>query len=190
LYAGAVAFLLHCAAMVSASVTSAARSAIFNGRNTIMEITVDSRELRDFAARLNKIGKETPANIKRGLTVIGSIVKGKAVAFAPRSMTKSEYVKTLVHGKTKRRVFTSGQLKGSIKAEVFPDRVEIGVASNSRAGAYAEKVHETWKKPSNPLYEHNTPETRKEFIFEAAKKSDKEIEKAVDKILADIVLKM
>ena len=67
-------------------------------------------------------------------------------------MTKSEYTSTLKGGVTKRKAssFTSGSLKGSITMEVKKDRVEIGVPANSKAGDYAEKMHDekgrSWKK--------------------------------------------
>jgi len=179
-----------------------------------MEITVDNRELVALERRLALAGKATPQNIGRVLKTIGVIVKGKAVAFAPRSMTKAEYVKTLkghnygasqsidfnlmkqtgfVQGgklkgvKTKRSTdsFHPGQLKRSITSEVFSDRVEIGVPSNSPAGEYAEKVHETWKRPERQP--HNDAQATKEFIFEAQKATEADYMRAVDALVDKII---
>lgn len=150
-----------------------------------MSVSVNDRELQAMVRRLERAGRATPRNIRTILSKIGSIVQGTAVKYAPRSMTKSEYVRTLVHGKTKRRVFTSGQLKGSITADVRTDRVDIGVPSNSRAADYAEKVHKEWKPTS-----HNPSVARREFIYEAEKDKKREymreVDRFVDKIIRDI----
>ncbi len=149
-----------------------------------MQITVDYHELQTFATRLEKMGKKTPANIKRGLVAIGNFVQGKAVAYAPRSQTKAEYVATLKGGVTKRATssFHPGQLKKSIQQEVFADRVEIGVPSNIPAGRYAEKVHTKWNRTP-----HNTdPQVTEEFIFKAYTKNEKEIALHLDKVVLQI----
>ena len=150
-----------------------------------MSVTIQDRELRQLVRRLERAGKATDRNIKTVLTKIGTIVQGTAVKYAPRSMTKSEYVGTLVHGKTKRRNFTSGQLKGSITSDVKRDRVEIGVPSNSKASDYAEKVHNEWKPTP-----HNPAVARKKFIFEAEKDEKsrymREVEGLVDKLIREI----
>ena len=152
-----------------------------------MEVSVDTRELVALERRLALAGKATPNNIKKVLKTIGVIVKGKAVAFAPRSMTKSEYVSTLKGGKTKRRVFTSGSLKSSITAEVFPDRVEIGVPSNSKAGKYAEKMHDdkgnSWKK----LGWQNDGQATDKYIYKAGEATERQYMKAVDNLVDKII---
>jgi hypothetical protein len=149
-----------------------------------MEISVDTRELVSLERRLALAGKATEGNARRMLTAIGTIVLGKSRAYAPRSMTKSEYVATLKGGKTKRATssFTSGSLKSSITSEVFKDRVEIGVPSNSKAGAYAEKVHETWKPTP-----HNDSKATDQYIFKAAADSEREYMKAVDDLVDRII---
>jgi hypothetical protein len=152
-----------------------------------MEITVDTRELVALERRLALAGKATQPNIRRMLVEIGKLVKGKAVAFAPRSMTKSEYVSFLKGGKTRQTAdkFHPGQLKKSITTEVFDDRVEIGVPSNSPAGEYAEKVHSTWKRPERQP--HNDAQATKEFIFEAQKATEGDYMKSVEKIVDNII---
>ena len=155
-----------------------------------MELTVDTRELVATERRLAQAGKSNPKNIRALLAEIGKMVHGKAVAFAPRSMTKAEYVSFLKGGTTRRTAdkFHPGQLKGSITTEVFDDRVEIGVPSNVPAGEYAEKVHATWKRPERQP--HNDAQATKEFIFEAQKKTEKDylatIDKMIDKMIAAI----
>lgn len=145
-----------------------------------MEIKIDTRELVALERRLALAGKRNPSSIKKMLNIIGVIVKGTAVKYAPRSMTKSEYTSTLVNGKTKRKVFTSGSLKSSITSEVFADRVEIGVPSNSKAGAYAEKIHDekgkTWK---NIGWQNDSNATDK-YIEKAEKDESAKYMKAVD----------
>ncbi len=168
-----------------------------------MEITVDNRELVALERRLALAGKATPQNIGRVLKTIGVIVKGKAVAYAPRSQTKSEYVATLAGGKTKRATssFHPGQLKRSITTEVFPERVEIGVPSNSPAKDYAEKIHETWKRtPHNDaqatdhyIHEtwkrtpHNDAQATDHYIFKAQEDSEADYMRAVDALVDKII---
>jgi len=152
-----------------------------------MQISVDTRELVSLHRRLALAGKATQPNIVKVLKTIGLIVGGRAVAYAPRSQTKAEYVATLKRRPpvTKRATssFTSTQLKTSITSEVFKDRVEIGVPSNSKAEAYAEKVHSDWK-----MTKHNEgSKARKEFIFEAAKDTEREYMKAVDDLVDRII---
>jgi hypothetical protein len=147
-----------------------------------MEVSIDTRELVALERRLALAGKATPKNIRTMLKKIGVIVQGKAVAFAPRSMTKSEYIRTLKTGKTKRSVFTSGSLKSSITTEVKKDSVEIGVPSNSKAGDYAEKVHQDWKRT-----QHNPPPATDHFIFKAQEKSEKTYMRAVDDFVDKII---
>ena len=149
-----------------------------------MEITVDNRELVALERRLALAGKATPQNIGRVLKTIGVIVKGKAVAYAPRSQTKSEYVATLVGGKTKRATssFHPGQLKRSITTEVFHERVEIGVPSNSPAKDYAEKIHETWKRTP-----HNDAQATDHYIFKAQEDSEADYMKAVESVVDNII---
>jgi len=149
-----------------------------------MQVSVDTHELDAFQRRLALAGKRTPANIKKVLKVIGVIVKGKAVAFAPRSMTKSEYVRTLKGGVTKRSTssFTTGSLKRSITLEVKKESVEIGVPSNSKAGDYAEKVHSEWKRTK-----HNPPPATDHYIYKAQEKTERKYLREVDKLVDRLV---
>ena len=97
-------------------------------------VTVDDRELKALVKRLNKVAKKNPSVIRTALAKIGSIVHGRAVSYAPRSKTKSEYISSLVGNKTKRKPssFTSGSLKASITTDLKDDRVEIGIPNNSK----------------------------------------------------------
>jgi len=147
-----------------------------------MQVTVDDRELRAFSRRLALAGKHTPKNIKRALSAIGARVAGTAKDLCPESMDRNQYIKTLKTGKTKRRNFHRGQLKKSIRADVFPERVEIGVPSNKPAAAYAEKIHDKWEPT-----DHNPPPKQKEYITGAYKKEQRNIVKELDIILDEII---
>ena len=138
-----------------------------------MQISVDTSSLERFTKRMKRAGVKNPKNIRKMLAEVGSIVHRVAMEYAPRSMSKGQYVSTLKGGKTKRSAgsFTRGSLKNSITAEYKATSVEIGVPSNSLASAYVEKMHDekgrSWKK-------HN-PFTAREGV------SDKYIYKAYDK---------
>lgn len=152
-----------------------------------MEISVDTRELVALERRLAIAGKRNPSTIKRMLNIIGVIVKGTAVKYAPRSMTKAEYTSTLVKGKTKRKVFTTGSLKSSITMEVFDDRVEIGVPSNSKAQAYAEKIHDEKGKSWKKIGWQNAPEATDKYIEKAEQDESAKYMKAVDDYVDTII---
>jgi len=173
---------------VFVSAFRAARHGFINGKGSEqMEITVDTSELKALVGRLEKAGKATPQNTVKVLKTIGLIVGNKAVSYAPRSQKKAEYVATLKGKKTKRATdsFHPGQLKGSITAEVFPERVEIGVPSNSPAQAYAEKIHNSYKRTP-----HNDAKATEKYIFKARDDSEREymaaVESLVDKLIAAI----
>jgi hypothetical protein len=155
-----------------------------------MQISVDTRELVALERRLALAGGATPSNIQKLLKTIGVIVLGKARAFAPRSMTKSEYTSTLVGGKTTRKVFTSGSLKSSITVEYKPNSVEIGVPSNSKAGEYAEKIHDEKGKSWKNIGWQNDSQATDKYIFKAQEATEadymKAVESLVDKIIAAI----
>ena len=153
------------------------------------EVNVDTRELRAFVNRLDKAGKNTPANIKKMLKKVGVIVQGKARTYAPRSMTKSQYVSTLKGGKTKQAAskFHPGQLKKSITAEQSKNKVEIGVPSNAPAGKYAEKMHDDRGRSWKELNKFNDPDATDKYIYKAYDDSEGNIEKALDAFLAQLI---
>lgn len=152
-------------------------------------LSVDTTQLDRFVKRMKKAGKKNPKNIKTMFKTIGAIVGKKARTYAPRSMTKSEYVSTLVGGVTERNTtsFTSGSLKNSITTDVFKDRVEISVPSNSAAGKYAEKMHDekgkTWKRVG---WQNDSKATDK-YITKAYEDSTKDIDRALDNLLDKLI---
>jgi hypothetical protein len=154
-----------------------------------MEIIVDTRELVALERRLALAGKATNANKRKMLSTIGSIVGKMAIAMAPRSMTKAEYVSMLKGGKTKRSTssFTSGSLKSSITTEVKKDSVEIGVPSNSKAGRYAEKIHDEKGKSWKKLGWQNDGLATDKYIFKAEEKTKDQYMKAVDGLVDKII---
>ena len=156
-----------------------------------MEITVDTRELVALERRLALAGKATPQNIKKVLNEIGSVVLKKARSLCPISPSKTDYVKTLKRIKPKQstaRVFTSGALTRSITREVFDERVEIGVPSNSEAQAYAEKIHDekgkTWKNLGVASVRKGATD---KFIFKAQEESESEYLRAVDQLVDKLI---
>lgn len=153
------------------------------------EVNVDTRELQSFVKQLGRAGQKNPANIKKMLEKVGVIVKGKSVTYAPRSMTKSQYVSTLKGKKTKRKTssFHPGQLKGSVTMEESKNRVDIGVPSNIPAGKYAEKMHDdrggSWKN----LNKFNDPEATDKYIYKAYEDSEENVERALDAFLETLI---
>ena len=151
------------------------------------ELTIDDRELQGLVRSLERAGKYTGRNKRTLLKKIGTIVHGRAVSYAPRSMTKAEYIATLVHGVTRRATssFTSGQLKRSITAEYKSDSVHIGVPSNAPAADYAEKVHSEYKRTP-----HNAPEAQERYIFAAQEDTEdaymREVTQFVDRIIREV----
>ena len=160
-----------------------------------MSVSVDTRELQAFSRRLALAGKYTEKNIKKVLKVIGVIVHGEARKNAPRSMTKSEYITTLKTGKTKRRTFTTGDLKSSITMELKDDSVEIGVPSNSKGGKYAKKMHDNKGKSGRDGWKKHNRFTAAEgakdkYIDRAYDENKQTINRAVDKLIDDIIRRM
>jgi len=153
---------------------------------------IDTKDLTRFTRRLARAGRYTKANRKKMLGKIGVIVLGVARSYSPMSMSKSQYVRTLKGGKTKRKPtsFTRGSLKNSITSEVFPERVEIGVPINSKAGDYAEKMHDekgkTWKRLSSG----KQPKSTDKYIEKAEKDSRRQYMKAVGDFADDVIGKI
>ena len=152
-------------------------------------VTIDDRELVRLMRKIAKASRKNPRLIKRMFAKIGAIIHGRAKAYAPRSKTKAEYTSTLKGGTTKRSAssFTVGNLKKSITVEVKPNRVEIGVPSNSPAGKHAEKIHDekgrSWKK----LGTQNDGKATDKYIFKAYADSEREIKGELDNMLDNIV---
>ena len=154
------------------------------------DVTIDDRELKKLMLKISRKSKGSKRAIKKMLSIIGSIVHGKAKAYAPRSATKAEYASTLKGGKTKRKAssFTTGNLKNSITTEVKSDRVEIGVPSNAKGThKYAEKMHDEKGKSWKKLGKHNDGKATDKYIFKAYIDSEKEIMGELDNLLDDIV---
>jgi hypothetical protein len=141
---------------------------------------------------MKRAGVKNPKNIRKMLAVVGAIVKGKAVKYAPRSMTKGEYTSTLVGGVTERATssFTTGSLKRSITLEKKEASVEIGVPSNSKAGKYAEKMHDEHGKSWNNLGWQNDASATHKYIYKAYEDSEKEIDRALDNLLDNLIRRL
>lgn len=156
------------------------------------DVTIDDRELKALMTSIQVASMGNEKILTKMFKKIGSIVGGKARAFAPRSMTKSEYKSTLVSGETDRDAssFTTGNLKKSITVEVNADSVEIGVPSNSPAGKYAEKMHDEHGKTWNNLGWQNDAKATHLYIFKAYEKSKGEITKELNNMLGQIIKKI
>ena len=157
-----------------------------------MQISVDTSQLERFTKRMKRAGVKNPKNIKLMMKKVGSIVHKKAMEFSPRSMSKGQYVSTLKGGKTKRKAssFTRGSLRSSITAEYGATSVEIGVPVNSKAGDYAEKMHDEKGKSWKKLSIGKQPKSRDKYIFAAYDDSEKEIDRTLDKMLDDLIRKL
>ena len=159
------------------------------------DVTIDDRELQSLMKTIARVSMGNEKIITKMFKKIGSKVGGVAKEYAPRSMTKSEYVSTLVGGVTERDTssFTSGNLKKSITVEVKGKSgnadysVEIGVPSNSPAGKYAEKMHDEHGKSWNFLGWQNDSKATHKYIFKAYDDSKSVIERELKNMLNGIV---
>lgn len=161
------------------------------------DLTIDDRELRQLMTKIARVSLGNPKKIKVMLQKIGVIIQGTAKKFAPRSMTKTEYISTLDGGETERRnsSFTSGNLKKSITVEVKQARgggsVEIGVPSNSLAGDYAEKMHDEQGSSWRFLGWQNDSKATHKYIYKAFEEEkrniNKELERYLDKVIKDLI---
>ena len=153
------------------------------------DVTIDDRELVRLMKKLRKASKGNQKIINKMFKKIGAIILGVSRAYAPRSMTKGEYLSTLKGGVTKRNTssFTTGNLKKSITVEVKSDRVEIGVPSNSPAGKYAEKMHDEKGRSWRRLGWQNDQKATDKFIFKAFADKRREINKEVETMLDDVI---
>ena len=153
------------------------------------EVTIDDRELVRLMKKIQKVSKGNKRLVKKMMAKIGSIIQGTAKAYAPRSMTKGEYVSTLKGGVTKRKAssFTSGSLKKSITVDVLQNRVEIGIPSNAPAGEYGEKMHDEKGRSWKRLGWQNDRKATDKFIFKAYADKKREINKELDNFLDDII---
>ena len=155
-----------------------------------MEISVDTRELKDLIKKMDDAGMSSPARKKSMFTAIGLIVNRRAWDYAPMSQSKSQYVATLKKGVTKRKVFTRGSLKFSITNKSEKDSVSIFVPANSKAGAYAEKMHDDRGNSWHKLSSGKQARSQDKYIENAEKdtRSDymKEVSKFIDNLLSGI----
>ena len=153
------------------------------------DVTINDSELKRLMNKIARTSRQNPRAIKSMFTKIAAIVHDRAVAYAPRSKTKSEYTASLKGGKTTRKAssFTVGNLKKSITVEVKKSQVEIGVPSNSPAGKYAEKIHDEKGDTWEDIGSQNTNKATDKYIFKAYDDSRKEIDAELDKLLDDIV---
>jgi len=150
-------------------------------------ITIDDKALKRLERRMKRLAKKHPKKIAKMLKAVGSIVHGLAQEYSPMSMSKAQYTSTLKGGKTKRKTFTRGSLKQSITAEYFPTKVEIGVPSNSKAGDYAEKMHDEKGSSWQKLSKGKQPKSRDKYIYAAYEDSEKKIDAALDRLLDDFI---
>jgi hypothetical protein len=167
-----------------------------SGENA-MQITVNTQELQFMVTRLKLVGKNSEKNRVGMFRHIGLIVLKLAKNYSPMSMSKTQYVSTLkgrigkggkrLPKKTKRRVFSRGSLKESIQMEFNSEQASIYVPSNSKAGKYAEKMHDEKGKTWRNLSIGKQPQSTDKYIEKAAKDSEKEYMKAVDKYVTELI---
>ena len=154
------------------------------------DLTVDTRELTKLMNKIANAGKRSPVLIRKMFKKIEAILLGESRKRAPRSATKSEYVRTLKSGRTKRKTssFTSGNLKKSIRSELKKFSLSIHVPANSPAGKYAEKIHDERGKTWRNIGKHNDAKATDKFIFKAYDEEEKVIDAELNEML-DAVIK-
>ena len=102
--------------------------------------------IKQLNQQLNQLAlKGFPQASESALRRMGLLTQREAVKRAPISPTKFQYVNFQLtrDSDTERDDFNPGNLRRSIRIlELNPQFVELGVASNSLAGQYADKMHE------------------------------------------------
>lgn len=153
---------------------------------------VDTSQLRRLERSLSKAGASFEKGKKLLLKKIGAVVQGTAKGYSPESPTIGMYAKMNKSGVTnrKRSNITTGSLRDSISTKTGKDEVSIFVAANSRAGKYAEKIHDgkgkSWKK-RGPRTVQKGAKADDKFIDRAYLDREKNIAELVDSTIDTMI---
>ncbi len=156
------------------------------------DFTIDAGQLRRLEKSLSKAGVDFKKGTKRFLTKIGVAVQGKAKEYSPESPTKSMYAAMNKSGVTKRKAssITTGSLRNSITMQAKSDSVSIFVPANSKAGEYAEKIHDkkgsAWQN-RGPRTKQKGPKADEKFIYRAYADTKKEQDAFINQTIAELV---
>jgi len=152
------------------------------------EFTIDTSQLVRLQKSLGKSGKRFDKGIALLFKKIGVLVQGLSRKYSPESQTIGMYAAQNKSGVTnrKRSSITTGSLRDSIMQKAGKNFVSIFVLSNSRAGKYAEKIHD--KKGSE--WENRGPRTKQKgakadekYIYRAYADSEADIDRMVDEVI-------
>ena len=155
------------------------------------DFTVDTSQLKRLDRSLSKAGVKFEKGTKLFLKRLGVVVLGVARKYSPESPTIGMYASMNKSGVTKRRrdSITTGSLRDSITTELKPDSVSINIPSNSRAGDYAEKIHDkkgsAWKN-RGPRTKQKGAQADEKFIYRAYDASRKEQDALIDGVIATL----
>ncbi len=160
--------------------------------------TVPAR-ISDVANRLYSVAQSAMSReMARAHARIADLVVVAAKDYAPISPTKAQYISTLkgrrVKGgrivkKTKRNDFHPGQLTAAIRGESAEQFARIFVPSNSRAGVYADFIHNgTYKRGVGTVAKGS--QARRKFIERAIKDNMALIESRYIDAIAAVVGEM
>lgn len=155
------------------------------------DFKVDASQLKRLDRSLTKAGKDYKKGVKRFLKEIGHTISGLAKKYSPESPTMRDYKNMNQDGETTRAntSITSGSLRDSITYDTGKDFVSIGVPVNSRAGKYAERIHDgkgkTWHERGVRTKQKGSKADEK-YITRAGDDSAKEIDALIDKVIKDL----
>lgn len=154
--------------------------------------TVDSRQLKRLNKSLSKAGVKFEKGTTRLLKKIGVVVQGLAFKYSPESPSRAQYAAQNKSGVTRRSAssITSRSLRDSITMKAGKDSVSIFVPSNSRAGKYAEKIHDekgsSWQKRGVRTRQKGSKSDDK-YIYRAYDDSEKEQSALVDQVIKELI---
>lgn len=144
-----------------------------------MEMSVELKGVPEALQTLRRVAKDGEAATGRALGRISLLVQREARKNAPKGPTRAQLNR---RRKTRRKVTRNaratsrpspGGLIASIEREVRGDEARIFVASNSRAGKYAYRIHELKNKPGG--WRYRGPGT----VAKGARADEKFIERAI-----------
>lgn len=156
------------------------------------DFTVDTSQLRRLERSLSKAGVKFEKGSTLFLKRIGVLVQGLARKYSPESPTLSMYASMNKSGVTKRNrsSITTGSLRDSITVDSKKDSVSINVPSNSRAGDYAEKIHDqkgtAWRN-RGPRTKQKGSKADEKFIYRAYDDSKKEQDAIIGGVINDLI---
>ena len=155
-------------------------------------VKIDTKQLNRLAKSLKSAGVKYERGTTKLLKKIGALVQGVARSYSPESPTIAMYARANKSGVTKRKRsnITTGSLRDSIKMKATKEEASIFIASNSRAGKYAEKMHDqkgtAWRERGKRTEQKGSKADDK-FIDRAYADNVRNIDELIDDVLDDFI---